>query len=76
MKFKVFKEAEKEDEVFFRLDTTGSGIFLECVDNNGNHISNILKIQNDGTLYRSISVSEKTGLSLDADRRVNLSEEE
>ena len=69
IKFKVFKEKEKEEEpkeVYFKLKQRWNGVELVACDSNGKafHCGNILEIKSNGTLYKYNGINKELGLSL------------
>lgn len=73
MELEVFnKEDEKEDKkVRLKLEDDGCGeIDLQVVDENGDNITTLLTVQEDGTIKRHGSVDDDLGFELDSKDRV------
>lgn len=71
MNLKVFNEESTVDkEVFLKLKKRedGRGVDLLAVDSQGNRISSLLLIRNDGTFDRYTHVSSYLGFLLDDSR--------
>ena len=72
MKFKVFDSSKKNEEVFFKLEECYDTVKLVVCDSEGNKLpdSDILSIQQDGSLRTFDSVGNNLGLKLDDDGRI------
>lgn len=75
MHFKTYNgtEEEKEKEIYFALEEqpNQSGISLEIVDREGQHLSRVLTIDADG-LYLHFNILKNTNLPLDKSHRIKL----
>ena len=74
MKFKIYNEEEKiEKPIEARLEVDLNGeLILEMYNpRNGNWYS-VIRISNDGALYRYYSVTTELGLKLDSNRRIKI----
>lgn len=72
MKFKIFNNSKKNEEVFFKLEEYFDTVKLAACDSEGNTLpdSDILSIQTDGTLRIFPYVNPTLGLKLDNKGRI------
>lgn len=71
-----FAEPGNQDEVLMlKLDVEGDYVDIDVVDSDGDHITTIMTIREDGSLRRNyLSSSDVPGLQLDSEGRIALAE--